>query len=45
MAVIELSSFTWDKTTLAALIVTSENESWWQPYFVNISQRAIDQWN
>ena len=42
---IELTTFRWDKTTLQALIVTQENQTWWKPYFVDISQRAVDQWN
>ena len=42
---IELSTFKWNKTTLNALILTQENETWWKPYFVELSQRAVDQWN
>jgi len=42
---IELTAFRWTKTTLQALIVTQENQTWWKPYFVDISQRAVDQWN
>ncbi|HSQ48085.1 MAG TPA: matrixin family metalloprotease [Candidatus Deferrimicrobiaceae bacterium] len=42
---IELTTFRWNKTTLQALIVTQENQTWWKPYFVDISQRAVDQWN
>ena len=42
---IELTSFKWNKTTLQALLVTQENQTWWKTYFVDLSQRAIDQWN
>jgi len=42
---IELTSFRWNKTTLEALVVTQENQTWWKPYFVDLSQRAVDQWN
>jgi hypothetical protein len=42
---IELTTFRWNKTTLQALIVTQENQMWWKPYFVDITQRAVDQWN
>jgi predicted Zn-dependent protease len=42
---IELTSFRWNKTTLEALVVTQENQTWWKPYFVDLSRRAVDQWN
>ncbi len=42
---IELSDSTWNKRVLQALIITSENESWWQPSCANMSLNAIDQWN
>ena len=42
---IELTSFRWNKTTLQALVVTQENQTWWKPYFVDLSQRAVGQWN
>ena len=42
---IELTTFTWNKTTLEALVVTQENQTWWKPYFIDLSQRAADQWN
>jgi len=42
---IELTSFRWNKTTLQALVVTQENQTWWKPYFIDLSQRAADQWN
>jgi predicted Zn-dependent protease len=42
---IELTNFRWNKATLNALIVTQENQSWWKPYFIDLSQRAVDQWN
>ena len=42
---VELSTFRWNKSTLSALVVTQENQTWWKPYFVDLSQRAVDQWN
>jgi len=42
---IELTTFRWNKTTLEALVVTQENQTWWKPYFIDLSQRAADQWN
>src|SRR5512147_821582 len=42
---IELPTLRWNKTTLQALVVTQENQTWWKPYFVDLSQRAVDQWN
>ena len=42
---VELQGFAWNHSTLHALIVTSENESWWQGSLVADAQRAIGQWN
>jgi predicted Zn-dependent protease len=42
---IELNNFRWNKTTLHALTVTQENQTWWNPYFVDLSKRAVEQWN
>jgi predicted Zn-dependent protease len=42
---VDLQGFAWDHSSLSALLVTSENESWWQDTFVGDAQRAIGQWN
>jgi hypothetical protein len=42
---LQLQGFVWSHTTLNALVVTSDNESWWEPTFLNTSLRAIGQWN
>lgn len=40
-----LQGFVWDHSTLNALVVTANNESWWNPTFLNTTLRAIGQWN
>jgi hypothetical protein len=40
-----LQGFVWNHTTLDALIVTADNESWWNPDFKNTAMRVIGQWN
>ncbi len=42
--IIEVGGYVWSKTTLNVLIVTSENESWWSPSYVNATLRAVDEW-
>jgi predicted Zn-dependent protease len=42
---LQIQGFVWSHSTLNALIVTAENESWWEPSFLNTSLRAIGQWN
>jgi len=42
---LQLQGFAWNRTTLNALVVTADNESWWDPSFLNTSLRAIGQWN
>ncbi len=42
---VQLQGFAWDHSTLSALVVTADNESWWDPSFVNDTLRAIGQWN
>lgn len=41
---VDIQGFTWNHSTLSALLITSENESWWQGSFVDDAQRAIGQW-
>jgi predicted Zn-dependent protease len=43
-AVLELTNYSWDKSTLRTLIVESANESWWNPDFVNAARNAIIDW-
>jgi hypothetical protein len=42
---IDIRGSTWDHAVLSALIVTPDNESWWNPLFLNSTLRAINQWN
>jgi predicted Zn-dependent protease len=42
---LQLQGFVWNHSTLNALVVTADNESWWNPDFLNTSLRAIGQWN
>ncbi len=42
---LQLQGFVWSHSTLNALVVTADNESWWEPSFLNTSLRAIGQWN
>ena len=42
---LEIQGFAWDHSSLNVLIVTAENESWWDPNYLNITLRAIGQWN
>ncbi len=42
---IALQGFVWDHSTLNALVVTADNESWWNPSYLNDALRAIGQWN
>jgi predicted Zn-dependent protease len=42
---LQLQGFVWNRSTLNTLVVTADNESWWDPSFLNTSLRAIGQWN
>jgi predicted Zn-dependent protease len=42
---LQLQGFVWNRSTLNALVVTADNESWWEPSFLNSSLRAVGQWN
>jgi hypothetical protein len=42
---IQLQGFVWNHSTLKALVVTPDNESWWNPSYLSTSLRAIGQWN
>jgi hypothetical protein len=45
MYALQLQGFTWDHSALEALVVTADNESWWNTLYVNATLRAIGQWN
>jgi predicted Zn-dependent protease len=42
---LQLQGFVWSHSTLNALVITANNESWWEPEFLNTMLRAIGQWN
>jgi hypothetical protein len=42
---LQLQGFVWNHSTLNALIVTADNESWWNPSYLNNTLRAIGQWD
>lgn len=42
---IEVMGHTWDHSTISASIFPRENESWWEPSYLNATLRGIAQWN
>jgi hypothetical protein len=42
---LRLQGLAWNQATISTLIVTSDNESWWNPLYLNSTLRAIGQWN
>ncbi len=42
---VQIQGFAWNHSTLSALVVTPNNESWWDPLYVNSTLRAMGQWN
>ena len=42
---LQLSSYVWNHSTLNILVITAENESWWNPAVLNCTLRAVGQWN
>jgi hypothetical protein len=42
---IDMGQSKWNKTTLKTLILLNESESWWQPYFPEMTMHAVQQWN
>ena len=40
-----LEGSTWNKTVLKILLIQPNNESWWNPSYLNDTLRAIGQWN
>lgn len=41
---LEISSTSWNKSTLSILIIESPQESWWQPEFLNATMYAVENW-
>ena len=42
---IDIRGFTWNHSTIKISILPQENESWWDPSYLNATIRAIAQWN
>jgi hypothetical protein len=42
---IDIGQSTWNKLTIDVLVILDENQSWWQPYFPNMTAHAVQQWN
>lgn len=42
---IDIGQSTWNKLTINVLVILDEGQSWWQPYFPNMTERAVQQWN
>lgn len=42
---LQLQGSAWDKTTLKILIINPQNETWWNPLYINSTIHAVNQWN
>ena len=42
---IELQRYTWNHSTISVSILPQENETWWEPSYLNASLHGIAQWN
>lgn len=42
---INLQGLTWDHATITVLIVPQNQQSWWNPSYLNATIRAINMWN
>ena len=42
---IDINGYTWDHPTISVSIFPRENESWWDPSYLNATLHAIAQWN
>lgn len=42
---LDLLGNTWDHSTISVRIAPPENESWWRPYYLYASIRAVSEWN
>jgi hypothetical protein len=42
---LEIQGITWNHAILNVLLIKPDNQSWWNPLFLNATIRAIGQWN
>lgn len=42
---LDLSTYTWDKSTLNVLIVEADGQSWWRSEYASAATNAVDDWN
>ena len=42
---IDIRGYTWNHSTISVSIFPRENESWWEPSYLNATLRGIAQWN
>ena len=42
---LNLETITWNHSSIRVLIIMPENESWWNPSYLNATLRAIGEWN
>lgn len=42
---LQIEGLAWHISTINILLVTPNNESWWNPMYINSTLRAIGQWN
>jgi hypothetical protein len=42
---IEVQDYTWDHSDLSVLLISQEEEPWWDPVFINLTLRAVGVWN
>ncbi len=42
---IDVERYTWNHSTISVSIFPRENESWWEPSYLNATLRGIAQWN
>ncbi len=42
---IELRGYAWNHSTISVSILPQENETWWEPSYLNASLHGIAQWN
>ena len=42
---LQIEGLAWHTSTINILLVTPNNESWWNPIYINSTLRAIGQWN
>ena len=42
---IDVTGYTWDHSAITVSVFPQENESWWEPSYLNATLNAINQWN